>query len=152
MFGIPFPYTAVSAVDESTVRVVVGSDSIVTKKAEFDTLLIQRWTSNPEFVRKLTPQEVEQFIRLAVGANQDAAAGEMLSAVLRFWLVLPASSQVLSEALQRVGHCSQCRTLTEDPVCRICSSSRCHRAQARNAPPNLCRYPVFEERSCTRLP
>ncbi len=30
---------------------------------------------------------------------------------------------VLSEALQRVGHCGQCRTLTEDPICKICSNS-----------------------------
>lgn len=32
-------------------------------------------------------------------------------------------SMALSEALERVGNCSQCRTLTEDPVCKICSSS-----------------------------
>ncbi len=30
---------------------------------------------------------------------------------------------ILSEALQKVGNCGQCRTLTEDPICRICSSS-----------------------------
>ncbi len=30
---------------------------------------------------------------------------------------------ILSEALQKVGNCAQCRTLTEDPICRICSSS-----------------------------
>ncbi|MES3006381.1 MAG: recombination mediator RecR [Pseudomonadota bacterium] len=32
-------------------------------------------------------------------------------------------SAVLSEALEKVGNCNQCRTLTEDPVCRICASS-----------------------------
>lgn len=30
---------------------------------------------------------------------------------------------VLSEALQKVGNCNQCRNLTEEPVCKICSSS-----------------------------
>lgn len=29
-------------------------------------------------------------------------------------------SAVLEEALSKVGHCSRCRTLTEDEVCRIC--------------------------------
>ncbi|MDO8271491.1 MAG: recombination mediator RecR [Gammaproteobacteria bacterium] len=32
-------------------------------------------------------------------------------------------SMVLNEALERIGNCSQCRTLTEEPVCRICSNS-----------------------------
>lgn len=27
----------------------------------------------------------------------------------------------LSQAVERIGHCRQCRTLTEDEVCRICS-------------------------------
>lgn len=31
-------------------------------------------------------------------------------------------SQALAEAMVEVGHCQQCRTLTEQPVCRICSS------------------------------
>ncbi len=29
-------------------------------------------------------------------------------------------ASVLQEALARVGHCEQCRTLTEEPVCRLC--------------------------------
>jgi recombination protein RecR len=29
----------------------------------------------------------------------------------------------LREAVEKIGHCQQCRTLTERPVCRICSSS-----------------------------
>lgn len=29
---------------------------------------------------------------------------------------------VLQEALEKVGHCRQCRTLTEDELCRICTS------------------------------
>ncbi len=35
-----------------------------------------------------------------------------------------ALSQVLAEAMEHVGHCSQCRTLTELEVCNICSGSR----------------------------
>jgi recombination protein RecR len=31
-------------------------------------------------------------------------------------------SLALIEALDKVGHCQQCRTLSEDPVCRICSN------------------------------
>ncbi len=31
-------------------------------------------------------------------------------------------SQALAAAMSEVGHCRQCRTLTEQPVCRICSS------------------------------
>lgn len=29
---------------------------------------------------------------------------------------------VLAEAMERVGHCERCRTLTEDRLCRICAS------------------------------
>jgi len=32
-------------------------------------------------------------------------------------------SMILNEALEKIGNCSQCRTLTEEPVCRICSNS-----------------------------
>ncbi|MCB1664576.1 MAG: recombination protein RecR [Pseudomonadales bacterium] len=31
-------------------------------------------------------------------------------------------AEVLLEALQKVGHCRQCRTLTEDELCRICTN------------------------------
>lgn len=31
-------------------------------------------------------------------------------------------SAVLAEALEKVGNCEQCRTLTEESVCRICSN------------------------------
>lgn len=30
----------------------------------------------------------------------------------------------LAEAMERVGHCEQCRTLTEERLCRICASGR----------------------------
>ncbi|MDQ4148232.1 MAG: recombination mediator RecR [Pseudomonadota bacterium] len=29
----------------------------------------------------------------------------------------------LREAVEKIGHCQQCRTLTEKPLCRICSST-----------------------------
>jgi recombination protein RecR len=29
-------------------------------------------------------------------------------------------SEMLTVALEKIGHCAQCRTLTEEPVCRIC--------------------------------
>lgn len=29
----------------------------------------------------------------------------------------------LREAVEKIGHCQQCRTLTEQPVCRICGSA-----------------------------
>jgi recombination protein RecR len=32
-------------------------------------------------------------------------------------------AQRLREAVEKIGHCQQCRTLTERPVCRICSSA-----------------------------
>lgn len=31
-------------------------------------------------------------------------------------------SSVLSEAVERIGHCKQCRTLTEDECCSVCSN------------------------------
>lgn len=31
-------------------------------------------------------------------------------------------SQSLTEALDKVGNCAKCRTLTEEPVCRICAN------------------------------
>ena len=33
-------------------------------------------------------------------------------------------SAALDEALSKVGHCSRCRTLTEEPECRICRDPR----------------------------
>jgi len=33
-------------------------------------------------------------------------------------------AQVLAEALQRIGHCKQCKTLTEEEICRICSNPK----------------------------
>ncbi|MEJ8567587.1 recombination mediator RecR [Elongatibacter sediminis] len=33
-------------------------------------------------------------------------------------------AQALESAIERIGRCEQCRDLTEDPVCRICSDSR----------------------------
>ena len=33
-------------------------------------------------------------------------------------------SQVLQAAVEQVGHCQQCRTLTEDTLCRLCASPR----------------------------
>ncbi len=31
-------------------------------------------------------------------------------------------ADVLHDAVQNVGHCESCRTLTEEPLCRICAS------------------------------
>lgn len=33
-------------------------------------------------------------------------------------------AQALQQAVEKVGHCQQCRTLTEEPICHICNSSR----------------------------
>ncbi len=30
----------------------------------------------------------------------------------------------LAQAMEQVGHCSSCRTLTEEPICPVCSSSK----------------------------
>ncbi len=38
-------------------------------------------------------------------------------------------SAVLQEAAQRVGHCAQCRTLTENEICDICADPRRDRSQ-----------------------
>ncbi len=37
-------------------------------------------------------------------------------------------SAVLSSAMERIGHCEACRTLTEDALCAICASSNRDRA------------------------
>ena len=31
-------------------------------------------------------------------------------------------ARVLEQAIERIGHCSRCRTLTEHPTCRLCSN------------------------------
>lgn len=33
-------------------------------------------------------------------------------------------AHTLLEAIEKIGHCSSCRTLTEDSLCRVCSSSK----------------------------
>jgi recombination protein RecR len=33
-------------------------------------------------------------------------------------------ARALQQAVEKVGHCQQCRTLTEEPICGICASSR----------------------------
>ena len=38
-------------------------------------------------------------------------------------------SDALREAVERIGHCTQCRTLTELEVCRICANPARHREQ-----------------------
>lgn len=38
-------------------------------------------------------------------------------------------AQALNEALEKVGHCRECRTLTEHEVCEICSNSGRDRSQ-----------------------
>jgi recombination protein RecR len=36
---------------------------------------------------------------------------------------------ILAQAMERVGNCSECRTLSEDPVCALCASQRRDRSQ-----------------------
>jgi recombination protein RecR len=36
---------------------------------------------------------------------------------------------ILAQAMDRVGNCSECRTLSEDPVCALCTSQRRDRSQ-----------------------
>jgi recombination protein RecR len=38
-------------------------------------------------------------------------------------------SNVLNDAMDRIGHCSRCRTLSEIELCRLCSSSSRHDTQ-----------------------
>lgn len=38
-------------------------------------------------------------------------------------------SQVLQAAVEQVGHCQQCRTLTEDTICHLCASPRRDRSK-----------------------
>tara|TARA_B110000444_G_C18466258_1_gene422586 strand:- start:86 stop:598 length:513 start_codon:yes stop_codon:yes gene_type:complete len=33
-------------------------------------------------------------------------------------------AQILSEAIEKIGHCKSCRNLTEDEVCEICSDGK----------------------------
>lgn len=33
-------------------------------------------------------------------------------------------SDALAEAIERVGHCNNCRNLSEEPICRICQDTR----------------------------
>ena len=36
-------------------------------------------------------------------------------------------ARLLAEAMERIGRCRQCRTLTEDPVCSLCANPRRNR-------------------------
>ena len=38
-------------------------------------------------------------------------------------------SEVLAEAMERIGRCAECRNLTEQPVCAICTNDQRDRSQ-----------------------
>ncbi|MHC1479199.1 recombination mediator RecR [Frateuria aurantia] len=67
--------------------------------------------------------ELVEALRCLPGVGQKSAqrmAYQLLQRERSRGLKLAA---VLGDALQRIGHCQQCRTFSETPVCSICASS-----------------------------
>lgn len=70
----------------------------------------------------LIDQLIEAF-RCLPGVGPKSAQRMTLQLLERNRLGAKRLSEALTLALDNVGNCSQCRTLTEEPVCRICASS-----------------------------
>jgi recombination protein RecR len=70
----------------------------------------------------LIDQLIEAF-RCLPGVGPKSAQRMTLQLLERNRLGAKRLSEALTQALENVGNCSQCRTLTEEPICRICASS-----------------------------
>ncbi len=69
----------------------------------------------------LIDQLIEAF-RCLPGVGPKSAQRMSLQLLERNRLGAQRLSQALALALDNVGNCSECRTLTEEPICRICAS------------------------------
>ena len=75
----------------------------------------------------MTPSLIQQLIdafRVLPGVGPKSAQRMTYYLLERNRNGAAALSAALQQALDKVGHCEQCRNLSEHPVCDICSSSR----------------------------
>ncbi len=70
----------------------------------------------------LIDQLIEAF-RCLPGVGPKSAQRMTLQLLERNRLGAKRLSEALTQALENVGNCSQCRTLTEEKICRICASN-----------------------------
>ncbi|WP_416885872.1 recombination mediator RecR [Marinospirillum sp.] len=68
--------------------------------------------------------ELIQALRCLPGVGPKSAQRMALHLLERTPDAAERLSRVLGRAVAEVGHCSACRTLTEEPVCRICRSQQ----------------------------
>lgn len=75
---------------------------------------------------RLSPaiQELVNALRLLPGVGPKSAQRMTFQLLERQREGALRLAQALTEAVERVGHCSQCRTLTEDDVCAICADEK----------------------------
>ena len=75
---------------------------------------------------RLSPaiQELVNALRLLPGVGPKSAQRMTFQLLERQREGALRLAQALTEAVERVGHCSQCRTLTEEDVCAICSDEK----------------------------
>lgn len=69
-------------------------------------------------------EELIQALRCLPGVGPKSAQRMALQLLERNRAGGARLSDVLARAMEQVGHCSSCRTLTEEDLCRICSSGR----------------------------
>lgn len=69
-------------------------------------------------------EELIQALRCLPGVGPKSAQRMALQLLERDRAGGTRLSGVLASAMEKVGHCSSCRTLTEEDLCRICSSGR----------------------------
>ncbi|SFX05250.1 recombination mediator RecR [Marinospirillum alkaliphilum] len=69
-------------------------------------------------------EELIQALRCLPGVGPKSAQRMALHLLERDRQGGQRLSSVLARAMEQVGHCKNCRTLTEEDLCRICSSGR----------------------------
>jgi|SRR5690554_988285 len=75
---------------------------------------------------RLSPaiEELVQALRLLPGVGPKSAQRMTFQLLERQREGALRLAKALTDAVEKVGHCSQCRTLTEDSVCAICASEK----------------------------
>lgn len=69
-------------------------------------------------------QELVQALRLLPGVGPKSAQRMTFQLLERQRDGALRLAKALTEAVEKVGHCHQCRTLTEDDTCAICASEK----------------------------
>lgn len=65
-------------------------------------------------------EELIQSLRCLPGVGPKSAQRMAFHLLERNRVGAGRISEAITEALEHIGHCSECRALTEEPVCRLC--------------------------------